>query len=285
MLRLRRPPMPETFEQDVENARAAAQAEIKRYRSELDQKKPKPTKPDFPQIWGRYKAAFAEAQHEKCGYCEVRVIAGFNGDVEHFRPKGEVWSLSDNPADWGEQRPHSASVTGRKHEIISDTGYWWMAYDWGNWLLSCSACNSGWKGSFFPVAEANRVLPPAENEQEQPLLLNPFDGPDPIEHLYFGDLGEVQPENESRLGRETIKVCGLDRASLRLARLEKAQRANQLVHEIRTAATDDIRIRALRAIFQMGNEAYDHAGMVRAIFQTACAVSWYELEAVIQALE
>jgi hypothetical protein len=277
MLRVKRPPKPGDFDQDkdVQTGRDQAKQEIERYRAELALGMPKPKKPDFPNAWGKYKAVFAEAQHEKCGYCEVRVIAGFPGDIEHFRPKGELWALSDNPDEWGDQRPSSASVEGRKHNVVSDLGYWWLAYEWDNWLLSCSACNSGWKGSFFPAV---KMALPDLNALDEPLLLNPFDGPDPSEHLRFGEIGEIQPFNDSSLGRETIKTCGLDRASLRLARLEKAQRAHSLVQEIRKADTDEKLDEALRDFRRMGSELFDYAGMVRAILLRECGVRWEDLE-------
>jgi hypothetical protein len=285
MLHLTRPQKPAIFEQEIRDKRARAEQEVQRYRDELAQGVEKPAKPDFPNAWGKYKPAFAEAQHEKCAYCEVRVIAGFPGDVEHFRPKGELWGLSDNPDEWGVQRPSSASVEGRKHRTLSGLGYWWLAYDWDNWLLSCSACNSGWKGSFFPVAGSNRTLPPDPQAAEEPLLLNPFDGPDPVEHLRFGELGEVQPVDESALGLETVKICGLDRASLRLARLEKAQRAHELARQVREAAAaqppdDDKLDEALADFRRMGNELFDYAGMVRAILLAECGVRWEELEGI-----
>jgi hypothetical protein len=279
MLHLKRPPRPANFDQEVQGLRAEAEQEIRRYREDLALGVEKPPKPNFPNAWGRYKAAFAEAQHEKCGYCEVRVIAGFPGDVEHFRPKGELWELPNDPDEWGEQRPSSASVERRKHTVISDLGYWWLAYEWDNWLLSCSACNSGWKESFFP-AEPGRVLPPDPLAPDRPLLLNPFDGPDPAGHLRFGELGEVRPNDDSPWGLETIKTCGLDRPSLRLARMEKAQRAYSLVQQIRTAGADEELDEALRDFRRMGNELFDYAGMVRAILLAETGVRWEDLEGI-----
>jgi hypothetical protein len=282
MLHLKRPPKPDNFDfdKDIQECRAKAKQEVQRYRDELAQKAPKPRKPDFPNAWSTYKAAFAEAQYGKCGYCEIRVIAGFPGDVDHFRPKGEVWTLPDNPDDWGRQRPNSVSVEGRKHSVISDVGYWWLAYEWDNWLLCCSACNSGWKGSYFPVAEAKWVLSPDQNAPENPLLLNPFDGPDPQEHLYFGDLGEVMTLNDSSLGRETIKTCGLDRPGLRQARQDTAWRAHHLVQEVLEAHTDEKLDEALSDLHRMVHESCDYAGMVRAILLAKCGVRWDELEGI-----
>jgi len=64
-----------------------------------DQKKIK-----FTQKWKDYKAIFAEAQHGKCSYCEIMVIDGQPGDVEHYWPKGEVWRLKDDPNTLGQER-------------------------------------------------------------------------------------------------------------------------------------------------------------------------------------
>jgi hypothetical protein len=283
MLHLKRPPRPADFDQQVEADRAKAAQEVERYLAEVAQGVANPKKPDFPTTWGRYKAAFAEAQYGKCGYCEHDVTGGFPGDVEHFRPKGEVWALSDNPDEWGRERLWSASVEGRKHISLCELGYWWLAYEWDNWLLSCSACNASWKGSFFPVAGAARVLPPDPHTAEQPLLLNPFDSPDPAEHLRFGDLGEVQPADDSLLGRETIKVCGLDRFGLRRTRREKAQRAHYLARQVREALAsqppDNARLdEALADFRRMGDETSEYAGMVRAILVAKCGVRWEELE-------
>jgi hypothetical protein len=285
MLHLKRPPKPPTFDQEIQAQRAQAEQEVQRYRDELARRVPNPKKPEFPAGWSRYKASFAEAQHGKCGYCEHDVIGGFPGDVEHFRPKGEVWALSDNPDEWGQERPWSASVEGRKHITLSGLGYWWLAYDWNNWLLSCSACNAAWKGSFFPVASDARALPPDPQANEEPLLLNPFEGPDPAEHLRFGLLGEVQPLNDSRLGLETIKVCGLDRTALRDRRQRVALSALFLARQVHAALAsqppDEARLHeALVDFRRIGDESAEYAGVVRAILLAECSIRWEELEGI-----
>ena len=285
MLHLVRPPKPTTFDQDIQAPRVQTEQEVRRYRDELAQGVQNPKKPEFPTGWSKYKAAFAEAQYGKCGYCEHDVIGGFPGDVEHFRPKGEVWALSENPDEWGRERPWSASVEDRRHITLSDLGYWWLAYDWDNWLLSCSACNAAWKGSFFPVATQPRVLPPDPQAAEEPLVLNPFDGPDPAEHLRFGGLGEVQPHHDSPLGRETIKVCGLDRSGLRRRRLERVRSALYLARQVREALAgqppDDASLyEALADFRRMGSESAEYAGVVRAILLAECNMRWEDLEGI-----
>ncbi|MCW3465890.1 hypothetical protein [Chitinophaga nivalis] len=54
----------------------------------------------------------------KCAYCESRYSAVFDGDVEHFRPKGRVLE-----------------------KIPPTPGYYWLANEWTNLVLSCQHCN------------------------------------------------------------------------------------------------------------------------------------------------
>lgn len=56
--------------------------------------------------------------HGKCAYCESKITAIYNGDIEHFRPKGAV----DNT-------------------IPSKPGYFWLASEWENLLFACPYCN------------------------------------------------------------------------------------------------------------------------------------------------
>jgi hypothetical protein len=220
---------------------------------------------------------FAAAQHGKCGYCEMMVIGGQPGDVEHFRPKGEIWALRPDKETWGKQKPWSSSVEGRLHDLVSHQGYWWMAYEWSNYLLACTICNSAWKLSFFPVDEEPRTVPPSEGVAETPLLLDPFGDLNPADHLEFTDFGQISARNSSRFGRETIRTCGLDRNSLLRPRLEKARRAFYLARELLNA--EDKQIDAILRDFQeLGRIEYAHSGMVRAIFEQQCGVNLGRLE-------
>lgn len=55
-----------------------------------------------------------------CAYCQCHLPHNDPGDVEHFRPKSR---------------------------------YWWLAYDFSNYLLSCAACNRNRKKEKFPLAQ------------------------------------------------------------------------------------------------------------------------------------
>jgi len=242
-------------------------------------KRKKPRTWAFDNLWGAHKREIANASHKKCAYCEMRVIGGQDGDVEHFFPKGEVWALHDDPATWGQEEPGLSNVAGRKRIILATTGYWWLAYEWSNYLLACMVCNQKWKLSFFPVRSKHRKLPPSPRIKEEPLLLNPFSGPDPAKHLEFLDTGSITPHRKSRHGYETIRTCGLDRPSLTVARFEKAQRAHQLLKDLARHALGSIEHdKALEDFYKMGKKQNDHSGMVRSIFEQNTGQKWSQLE-------
>ena len=89
-------------------------------------------------------------------------------DVEHFRPKGAY------------QKLNSTNLTY--------PGYYWLAYNWDNLMLSCEKCNRSYKRNQFPLqTEATRKLfhnHPNSIPNEDPLLINPnFE--DPSVHIIF----------------------------------------------------------------------------------------------------
>ncbi len=131
MLLFRRPPEPPGFDQRMAPHRRRVEASVEAGE-----------RPEFEPAWRSYKAHFARAQYGKCGYCEALALATGVGDVEHFRPKGEVSELGDDPETWGRERRGLANVEGRKTRRVSERGYWWLAYTWENWLLACERCNA-----------------------------------------------------------------------------------------------------------------------------------------------
>lgn len=67
-------------------------------------------------IWSQFKPIFIKYYGEKCWYSECSLEGSF-GDIDHFRPKNK-------------------STDEQKNEILPD-GYWWLAYDYLNYRLSC----------------------------------------------------------------------------------------------------------------------------------------------------
>lgn len=151
---------------------------------------------DFKQsIYGYYSSALKVAQHNKCCYCERKE----EGDVEHFRPKAKV--------SQGEGKP-------------KQIGYFWLAYDWENFLFSCKICNQNYKKDYFPLADnTRRATPSLRNlSNEEPLLINPATE-SPEDFLDFeGEFIVAKDGNEK--GKTTIEYCGLDREPLNEARKE-----------------------------------------------------------------
>lgn len=99
---------------------------------------------------------------ERCMYCENSEAT----DIEHFHPK---------------------------------SNYPERTYNWDNYLLACSSCNSNHKRDEFPV------------EDGRPLLIDPTKQ-DPAEYLEFSpSTGQWQARRGCREGSESVRVFGLGR--------------------------------------------------------------------------
>jgi hypothetical protein len=95
---------------------------------------------------------FAETNN-KCAYCDASTKVVAPGDVEHFRPKSK---------------------------------YWWLAYSYENYLVSCTVCNSAFKGNKFPILDETKPLPAPgiiENSTSAEIsLLAKVLNPDPLDN-------------------------------------------------------------------------------------------------------
>lgn len=139
-------------------------------------------------IW---KELLLKDQHNKCCFCEAHFQHITPGDVEHFRPKG------------GYKQSHSDS--------LQNPGYYWLAYDWDNLLISCPKCNRMIKQNLFPLINSSDRAN-KENKDitaEKPILINPWiEDPESFIqynlHIPFG----IDPENR---GKQTIELLKLDK--------------------------------------------------------------------------
>ena len=142
----------------------------------------------------------------KCAFCESDIYANQPGDIEHFRPKAAVKDKDDNDIMVdinGVTQPHP--------------GYYWLAYDWENFLPSCRDCNSRtksktngeWigKGNLFPVKEF-RALKAGQHVSEKPMIINPI-YVDPSDHFCIDNLGIIHAYTDE--GRTTIEIFGLNK--------------------------------------------------------------------------
>ena len=251
---------------------------------------------EFEDLWSAHKVAFALAIHGKCAYCELPIDdddAG--GDLDHYRPKKEITELSDDPTTWGEEREGHNSrdpKSPRKMPRVA-RGYFWLAYEWDNYIFSCGTCNSKWKDNLFPIVGGHHGDPtPASCAQEKPLLLDPYGSVNPANHLEFDKSGLVTERNDSEFGIETIRVCSLMRYTLLAARRRVAREAwgyiKNLNNELKTMPHhDEPRLRrALKNVLHYGHSKEPHAGMVRILWKQADEVgfSWKQLRALQKAL-
>lgn len=144
-----------------------------------------------------------------CAFCEKRV--GIADDIEHFRAKHEI-SILDSAF---------------KKQVIDNEGYYWLGFEWSNFLLACRVCNLE-KTTLFPIKGTRASAPTVdftdktsldaffqqchirstELMAEEPLLLHPvLDNPD--DYLLFEMDGTVIAKNNNLRGAASIRIYGL----------------------------------------------------------------------------
>ena len=177
--------------------------------------------------------------HQKCAYCESKMLAVAPADIEHFRPKSEI-------------------DTGAGTPLVP--GYYWLAADWSNLLLSCPHCNrtsyhelagtphgkkvKQGKLTQFPLSDGRRRTRKhtgrVEREEPYRLLLNPcLDSPE--EHLVFKKNGIVMARKRkgspSKMGTTSIDVFALQRMTLVDERTRTASDAVAALSNLEYAAS------------------------------------------------
>lgn len=151
----------------------------------------------------------------KCAYCESRFAHVTPKDVEHFRPKSEI-------------------AIGPGKSLMP--GYYWLAGDWRNLLVSCVDCNRArnhlvpgqadqlllGKETQFPLSEEGKRVRSHEkaiaDEEAFRLLLNPCED-DPELHLAYDDDALIHPRTTeqgvpSAMAEASICVYALQRKEL-----------------------------------------------------------------------
>ena len=106
-------------------------------------------------IWSQFKPILIKYYGEKCWYSECSLEGSF-GDVDHFRPKNKS--------------------TDEQGNVILTDGYWWLAYDYLNYRLSCEKSNrrfgKGGKNDMFPLKPGTAPAT-QRNKNDFPILLDP----------------------------------------------------------------------------------------------------------------
>lgn len=192
------------------------------------------------------KEALRLSHHGKCCYCESHIEHVGWSNVEHWRPKGAVRQAEDSDL----LRP----------------GYYWLAYEWSNLLLSCQKCNTGFKKDLFPLANPGERARSHKDavEKEEPLLLNLGDE-DPAEFIEFR--GEIAHARQGNVRADTtIRVLGLnERAPLEEKRRRRLARLSALykVARISDAILDSLDEEKQREVRSMRAEAQRRIEEVR----------------------
>ena len=75
--------------------------------------------------WKLVKEQLFKESGDKCAYCEANIKVVAYGDVEHYRPK---------------------SI------------YWWLAYCYDNYVVSCAICNQRYKSDNFPLLPGSKAM-------------------------------------------------------------------------------------------------------------------------------
>jgi uncharacterized protein (TIGR02646 family) len=144
--------------------------------------------------------ALKKMSHEKCAYCESKVVFP-EFDIANHRPRSGALELAG---------------------AISPDHYWWLAYEWFNLYLVCTVCNR-LKGNRFPLGSrrAEHLASEADIKKEAALLFDPcVDFPE--DELIFDGYGNVA--SESKRGRVTIDSLNLNRTDLVSRRAKELDR-------------------------------------------------------------
>lgn len=219
------------------------------------------------------KAKLIEMFKGKCAYCELFATAGFDGDVEHYRPKG--------------------GVTEADRAGVAHPGYWWVAMEWTNLVLSCQHCNqarkqliheagkdetaiaeelarnrrrtTGKKNHFPVVGNQWVVLHTGDLSQEQPMLIDPTeDNPEAmLEWEFERSISTVKPRGGDPRAATTIEILGLNRRGLT---------------EARVAVLNEFR-KKRHLILGRLNEIADHVNTAPAVAQALRGVVLADLDA------
>jgi hypothetical protein len=111
-------------------------------------------------------------------------------DVDHFRPKG-------------------SSKNGEGVQLL-EGGYWWLAYDYENYRLSCEVVNRGGKKDCFPIEDVTVI---GNIDLEKATLLDPCVESD-TRLIGYREGGQIVPETSDPLDcrrvKESIRVYRLN---------------------------------------------------------------------------
>ncbi len=156
--------------------------------------------------WAKLKNWLLKLSYGKCWYSESKELVS-DYHVDHFRPKFRAKNLDESQRD----------------------GYWWLAFDWKNYRISGSICNSlhcgadgetHGKADYFPLKDGciPATSPVCNLEAEEIYLLDPTNPRDPS-LLSFEETGNSMPVGDEgtwdfERADKTIKILHLNHIQL-----------------------------------------------------------------------
>lgn len=189
-------------------------------------------------VWQGGKSRFDDGDGlGKCGYCERQRDIDGECQVDHYRPRTAVAGFETAPR-----------FDGERPKIVRRTiGYWWLAYEWSNYVVICPACN-GRKSALFPVQSPVSMTDRADLSGESPWLLDPHDTDERGKaHFRWTESGMIEPLARNSRAEWTIVICDLNRKGLVTSRTKK------IVAVIRALEAYDGAMRAAAASHRQNN--------------------------------
>lgn len=190
-------------------------------------------------------------QHGKCAFCESQIDHISYGDVEHFRPKGGVQQHGCDP--------------------LIKPGYYWLAYEWSNLLLSCQLCNQRHKKNLFPLVDPDTRARSHHDKigREAPMFIDPAaEDPENLVGFRAEILYGLDPDGRGEATREALD---LNRPALLERRRDLYAEMKILcdVIALAEAQPNDTELGALssearRMLVRRAAKNAEYAGMIRA---------------------
>lgn len=242
-------------------------------------------------MWGKIKTIYIQHQHEKCAYCESKLQGEAHAskvhEVEHFRPKTEV-------KPWPPKKPRFPlpEITWNTGSG-SKQGYYLLAYEYRNYAIACTRCNSTLKESYFPIAGVRKVTSHfADLIEERPLLIFPFgmeDTDDPEDLIsWYGPNAkpryqEVDDLQKFRRTMTTIGFFGLNELDLEARRREMLQNLYPLF-KLETSSDAELSVFSRKRIEQFCSAKAEFSACARA-FRKLYRDHQAEAEEIIKAMK
>lgn len=129
--------------------------------------------------WKDIKKIFINTFGKLCWYSDCD-LAGAFGHIDHFRPK-------------------KRSTNMNKVDILQD-GYWFLAYDYSNYRLSCEVVNTA-KSDYFPIRNSSQA---GDISNEDIILLDPCKESD-TQLVGYREGGEIVTQSSNVWEEERVK--------------------------------------------------------------------------------